>query len=66
MRPASYYYLAQVWPRREHRQAQHGALTRAVRLGRRAHTPRHAQPGRELPAVARRFLAALNGTSPAV
>jgi hypothetical protein len=63
MRPASYYYMAQVWPARRDGQSEHGAGTRTSRLGRRTHTPRHAHPGRERLTVARRLLAVLNGTS---
>ena len=64
MRPATYYYLAQAWRPREHRQAQRGALSRTASRGRHA-APRRGHPGRELPGVARRVLAMLSGTSQA-
>jgi hypothetical protein len=65
MRPATYYYLAQVWAlagtagssQTPSPAPRTGAATRAQ--------PRRIHPGRELPAVARRVLAALSGTSPA-
>jgi len=62
MRPASYYYLAQIWHPQEHRQIQRGTLRVASR-GR--HAARRDHPGRALPAVARRVLAMLSGTSQA-
>lgn len=64
MRPATYYYLAQAWPSRGRRPIQPYAISRAANRGRHAHAPaprRHA--GRELPAIARRVLAALSRTS---
>jgi hypothetical protein len=61
MRPASYYYLAQAWPNR--RQSRPCAPSRATRRGRHAMPPRRYHPARELPALARRVLAALTGTS---
>jgi hypothetical protein len=65
MRPASYYYLAQAWPARRRRPSQPSAPSRATRRGRHAQAPRRYHPGRELPALARRVLAALSGTQPA-
>ena len=65
MRPATYYYLAQVWPHRGHHPAQRGALFGAASRGRHAQAPRRGHLGRELSAVARRVLAVLSGTSQA-
>jgi hypothetical protein len=62
MRPATYYYLTQAWPSR-HRQSRPGASSRATRRGRHAKAPRRYHPARELPALARRALATLTGTS---
>ena len=59
MRPATYYYLAQAWPR----PTRPRSLRRAAYRGRHAAAPASRRPGRELPAVARRVLAALSGTS---
>jgi hypothetical protein len=64
MRPASFYYLAHAWPSRR-RQTLPGAPARATSRGRHARAPRHDHLGRELPALARRVLAALSGTSQA-
>jgi hypothetical protein len=61
MRPASYYYLTQAWPNRR-RQSQPGTPSRA-RRGRHAMAPRRYHPARELPALARRVLATLTGSS---
>jgi hypothetical protein len=61
MRPASFYYLTQAWPSRR-RQGQPSAPSRG-RRGRHAMAPRRYQPTRQLPALARRVLAALTGTS---
>lgn len=63
MRPATYYFIAQAWPPRANRRSRREAPFHVASLGRRAHAPRHARPGRELPAVARRVLAVLNGSS---
>jgi hypothetical protein len=63
MRPATYYYLAQAWRPDGHRQTQRGTRSRAASRGRHAYAPRHDHPGRELPAIARRVLAVLSGTS---
>jgi hypothetical protein len=68
MRGATHYYLAQAWRPRSHRQTQQG--TRRPRAAYRARhaladTPARApsRSVRELPAVARRVLAVLSGTS---
>jgi hypothetical protein len=66
MRGATHYYLAQAWRPRGHRQPQ-----QSTRRPRAAYQARHAladapgrsRPVRELPAVARRVLAVLSGTS---
>ena len=58
MRPATFYYLTQAWPR----QSQPGARSRA-RRGRHAMAPRRYRPARELPALARRVIATLTGSS---
>jgi len=63
MRPATYYYLTQMWRLEEHHQIQRGARSFVVSRGR--HAARRDHPGRALPAVARRVLAMLNGTSQA-
>jgi hypothetical protein len=63
MRPASYYYLTQAWPSSRRRQSQPGGQARATRRGRHALAPRRYRPTRELPALARRALATLTGTS---
>ena len=60
MRPASYYYLAQAWPSDRRRPS---GPSRTTRRGRHAMAPRRYHPARELPALARRVLAALTGTS---
>jgi hypothetical protein len=64
MRPATCYFLAQAWAPRD-RQAPPGALPRAGyrRRHARPHPTRRIHPGRELPGLARRVLAALSGTS---
>jgi hypothetical protein len=62
MRPATYYFLAQVWASQPHH-AQPGARSRATRRGRHAMAPRRYHFGRELPALARRVRAAMSGTS---
>ena len=62
MRPASYYYLAQIWRPQEHPQTQRRTLRVASR-GR--HAARRDYPARALPVVARRVLAMLSGTSQA-
>jgi hypothetical protein len=61
MRPASLYYVTQAWPNRR-RQSQPSVPSRA-RRGRHAMAPRRYRPTRELPALARRVLAALTGSS---
>jgi hypothetical protein len=62
MRPASYYYLTQAWPS-ERPQSQPSTPSRGTRRGRHAMAPRRYHPARELPALARRVLATLTGTS---
>ena len=62
MRPASLYYVTQAWPS-QGRQSQPGAPSRATRRGRHAMAPRRYNPARELPALARRVIAILTGTS---
>ena len=62
MRPATYYYLAQVWSPRTERQTQRGALPRVRSRGRHARAVRRDHPVRGLPAFARRVLAVLNST----
>jgi len=63
MRPASYYFLAQTWPSRQRRQSHPGAGSRATRRGRHAMASRRYRPARQLPALARRVLASVTGTS---
>jgi hypothetical protein len=63
MRPATYYYLAQAWART--RQTQSGAPFALRARGRHARPPRRDRLGGGLPAVRRRVLALLNGTSQA-
>jgi hypothetical protein len=62
MRPATYYYLAQAWSPGTRRHNQPGTPAGASRRGRHAR-PRRSHPGRRLPAVTRRVLAVLTGTS---
>jgi hypothetical protein len=62
MRPATYYYLAQAWPPGTRRRNRPGILAGASSRGRHAR-PRRSHPGRRLPAVTRRVLAVLNGSS---
>jgi hypothetical protein len=63
MRGATYYYLAQAQRPRGHRQNRPDALPDAGSQSHHAHAPRRSRPGRELPAAARRVLAALRGAS---
>ena len=63
MRPASYYYLTQAWPSSRRRASRPGGQARATRRGRHALETRRYRPTRELPALARRVLATLTGTS---
>jgi hypothetical protein len=63
MRPASYYYMTQAWPSSRRRPSQPGGPARTTRRGRHALASRRYQPIRELPALARRVLATLTGTS---
>jgi len=64
MRPATVYYLAQLWSPRTNRQFQRNDAPPCT-----ASRPRHARvprrPGRGLLAGTRRVLAGLNGTSQA-
>ena len=60
MRPASLYYLTQAWPSNQRRQS---GTSRTTRRGRHAMARRRYQPACELPALARRVLAALTGSS---
>jgi hypothetical protein len=60
MRPASYYYLTQAWPSNRRRRS---GTSRSTRRGRHAMARRRYHPARELPALARRVLAALTGAS---
>jgi len=62
MRPASLYYLTQAWPS-QRRQSQPSAPSRATRRGRHAMPPRRYRPARELPALVRRVIATVTGTS---
>jgi hypothetical protein len=64
MRPATVYYLAQAWyPRTNHQFQRDDAPPRAASGGRHARPPRRDRHRRGLPAVTRRVLAMLNGTS---
>jgi len=63
MRPATYYYLAQVSSHRTPRQIQQDAPPPAADRGRHARVPRRGHPERGLPAFARRILAMLDSTS---
>ena len=63
MRPASYYYLTQAWPASRSRQGQPNGPSRTTRRGRHAMAPRRYRPARGLPALARRVLATVTGTS---
>ena len=60
MRPASLYYLTQAWPANQRRQS---GPSRITRRGRHAMARRRYHPARELPALARRVLATLTGSS---
>jgi len=64
MRPATIYYLAQAWsPRTNHQFLRDDAPPCPASPGRHARTPRRDRHRRGLPAVTRRVLAMLNGTS---
>jgi hypothetical protein len=64
MRPATVYFLAQAWAPRTNQQFQReDAPPGTASRGRRARVPRRERLGRGLPAVTRRVLAVLNGTS---
>ena len=62
MRPTTIYYLAQAWsPRTNHQFQRDDAPPSIASRGRPARPPRRDRRG--LPAVTRRVLAMLNGTS---
>ena len=64
MRPATVYYLAQAWsPRTNHQVQRDDAPPSPAGRGRHARAPRRGRLVRGLPAVKRRILAVLNGTS---
>jgi hypothetical protein len=64
MRPATLYYLAQAWSPPTGRQFQpDDAPPCTATRGRHARGPRRDHPGRGLPALTRRVLAALTGTA---
>ena len=64
MRPATVYFLAQTWAPRTNQQFQReDAPPCTASRGRHARVPRRERLGRGLPAVTRRVLAVLNGTS---
>ena len=64
MRPATIYYLAQAWsPRTNHQFQRDDAPPSTANRGRHARPPRRDRIGRRLPAITRRVLAMLNGTS---
>jgi hypothetical protein len=66
MRPATLYYLAQVWSPRTNRQFQRNDAPPCTASGpRRARGPRREPLGRGLLTVTRRVFAVLNGTSQA-
>ena len=66
MRPATVYYLAQVWSPRTNRQFQRNdAPPRTASRPRHARVPRRDRPARGLLTVTRRVFAMLNGTSQA-
>jgi hypothetical protein len=66
MRPATVYYLAQVWSPRTSRQFQRNdAPPCTASRPRHARVPRRDRPGRGLLTVTRRVFAMLNGTSQA-
>jgi hypothetical protein len=66
MRPATVYFLAQAWsPRTNHQFQREDAPPSPTRRGRHARAPRRGRLARGLPAVTRRVLAVLNGTSQA-
>ena len=64
MRPATVYFLAQAWaPSTNHQFQREDAPPCTVSAGRPVRVPRRERLGRGLPAVTRRVLAVLNGTS---
>jgi hypothetical protein len=66
MRPATLYYLSQVWFPPTNRQFQpHDAPPCTASRGRHARVPHRDRPGRALPAITRRVLTVPNGTSQA-
>jgi hypothetical protein len=65
MRPATLYFLAQAWSPRSGQFQRHDAPPCTASRGRRTLLPRRDRARRGLPAVTRRVVAVLNGTSPA-
>ena len=65
MRPATYYYVAQVSPHPSHRQIQQDAAPQTTGRDRHARVPRRGHPERGLQAFARRILGMMNSTSQA-
>ena len=64
MRLATVYYLSQAWSPRTNRQFQpDDAPPCTASRGRHARVARRDRPGRGLPAITRRVLTVLNGTS---
>jgi hypothetical protein len=64
MRPATIYYLAQAWsPRTNHQFQREDARPSPAGRGRHARASRRGRLARGLPAVKRRILAVLSGTS---
>jgi hypothetical protein len=64
MRPATFYYLAQAWSSRTNHQFQReDAPPSPASRGHHARSPRRDRHQRGLPAVTRRVLDMLNGTS---
>ena len=64
MRPATIYFLAQAWsPRTKPQFQRDDAPPSPPSRGRHARPPRRGRLARGLPAVTRRIIAVLNGTS---
>jgi len=64
MRPATVYFITQAWgPRTNHQFQREDAPPCTARRDRHARVLRRERLGRGLPAVTRRVLAVLNGTS---
>jgi hypothetical protein len=63
MRPATIYYLAQAWSPGTNQYQRDDAPPFPASRGRHARPPRRDRHRRGLPAVTRRILAMLNGTS---